>query len=181
MSYNKFSNQYFILYFALIQLCSCLNAGTHGSLGAYVFPVAKKDLQKVVEKIIAESPDIHRDTTKNYILDMTNGRNDTIINNHYNDGETYLSIKIENNGSGRETSQYTIQYVGTEEDWSTAKTSSLSIAYAYDENGKGGSENNGDVSSQTSIVRKKLIDLFERTFINRIKKELDVQNHGINK
>ena len=99
MSNSKLLKQFFFLLVLCIELCSCLTAGTHGSIKAYKYPVSKKVLQSAVEKIISESSDIHRDTTRNYIINATNGKNDTIIDNHYNDGEDYLTIKIENDVS----------------------------------------------------------------------------------
>ena len=121
----------------IVYLYSCLTGGTHGSIKSYDFFVSKNTLQKAVEKIISESPDIHKDTVKNYIVNVTNGKNDTIINNRYNDGQNYVTIKIEGKVKGGE-SEFTFQYVGDEKDWDTLKTSSLSIAYAYDEKSNGG-------------------------------------------
>jgi len=146
-----------------------LTAGTHGSIQSYYFPVTKKTLQTAVEKVITGSPDIYRDTGKNYIVEITNGKNDTIVNNRYNDGVNYVTIKIEPKVNSRETNEYTFQYVGDKKDWDTAKTSSLSIAYAYDENNNGGSKGNGTL---TPGLIKKLTELFESKFISRIKQEL---------
>lgn len=160
---------YVLFFLIIIQLYSCLTAGTHGSIKTYDFPVSKKILQKAVEKVIVESPDIHRDTAKNYMVDITNGKNDTIINNRYNDGQNYVTIKIETKVNSGQGNEYTFQYVGDEKDWDTLKTSSLSIAYAYDENNNGGSNENGQL---TQSVRQKLMSLFENKFIDRIKKEL---------
>ncbi len=170
---SKFKRQYISAFIIIVQLCSCLTAGTHGSIKAYDFFVSKKILQKAVEKIIAESSDIHRDSVKNYIVNITDGKNDTVINNHYNDGQNYVTIKIENNKKSGE-SEFTFQYVGDKKDWDTMKTSSLSIAYAYDENGRGGSNEDGGISS-APLLRKNLINLFESKFINRIKTELGEQ------
>lgn len=166
---NKFKNHYFLFFLVVTQLYSCLTAGTHGSIKAYEFRVTKNILQNAVEKIIAESPNIHRDTSKNYMIDMTDGKSDTIINNHYNDGQVYLTIQIEGSVSGLK--EYTFQYVGNDKDWDTSMNSSLSIAYAYDENGKGGSNEDGGFSSKP-LLRKSLTSFFEKNFIDRIKKEL---------
>ena len=81
MVYNKSARRVFFLVLALIKLCSCLTVGRHGSIKAYAHPVSKNVFQKVVEKVIAENDDVKRDTTKNYIIDISNGKNDTIINN----------------------------------------------------------------------------------------------------
>ena len=163
--------KYWILVFAIIvHLCACLTGGTHGSIKSYDFFVSKNTLQKAVEKILTESPDIHKDTVKNYIVNITSGKNDTIMNNQYNDGQQYVTIKIEGKVKGEE-SEFTFQYVGDEKDWDTLKTSSLSIAYAYDEKNNGGSNGNGGLS-YSPLLKKKIIRLFETRFINRIKKEL---------
>lgn len=166
---NKFSRLYVLFFLITIQLYSCLTAGTHGSIKSYDFPVSKKNLQKAVEKVITESTDIQRDTAKNYMVDITNGKNDTIINDRYNDGQNYVTIKIETKVNRREGGEYTFQYVGDKKDWDTLKTSTLSIAYAYDENNNGGSKENVRL---TPSVREKLTSLFESKFIDRIKKEL---------
>ena len=155
----------------VMQLFSCLTAGTHGSIKAYDYSVSKNVLQKAIEKVIAESADIHRDSTKNYIIDVTNGKNDTIIDNQYNDGIEYLTINIDNNGKGKGTNKYIFQY-GTEGNEDTAKTSFISIAYGYDKNGHGGIDGNGGVAWYRPFLKKKLINLFEEKLINRIDKEL---------
>lgn len=157
----------FILFWITLQLFGCLTAGTHGSIKAYDFPVSKKILQKAVEKVISESNDIHKDTTRNYIINITNGKSDTIINNHYNDGQNYMTIQIGNNKNGSGIKEYTFEYVGIKEEWDTSKNSSLSIAYAYDENGNGGNNEDGGVSL------KPFLKIELRSFFDRIKSELE--------
>lgn len=154
----------------VMQLFSCLTAGTHGSIKAYDYPVSKNVLQKAIEKIIVESSDIQKDSTKNYMIDITNGKNDTIMDNQYNDGIEYLTINI-GNEKGKGTNKYIVQY-GNEGDEDTANTSFISIAYGYDKNGNGGSDGNGGVTWYKPFLKKKLINLFEEKFINRIDKEL---------
>jgi len=168
---RKFINN-FILFWGIIQFFSCLTAGTHGSIKAYDFPVPKKILQKAVEKVIAESNDIRKDTTRNYIINITNGKSDTIINSHYNDDQNYITIQIGNEKSGSGIKEYTFQYVGSKEEWDTSKNSSLSIAYAYDENGKGGSNEDVGISLKP-LLKRKLTSFFESNFVDRIKSELN--------
>jgi hypothetical protein len=114
----------------------CLTGGTHGSIKSYGFKTDKNSLQSAVEKVISENDFIKRDTIKNYMIDVTSGRNDTIINNYYNDTVNYVTIYIKTSDGKNE---YTIQYGGDKEYWDTSKISEISIAYAFDKNGSGGS------------------------------------------
>jgi hypothetical protein len=160
-----------LLLFALIgNLYSCLTAGTHGSIKDYNFLVPKNSLQKIAEEVISENPDIQKDTTKNYIVNITDGKNDTISNNRYSDDDNYVTVKISNT-INNEVGEFTFQYVGDQKNWDTSKSSSLSIAYAFDEKGNGGSNQNGDLTSNLEL-RTKLITLFESKFIDRINKKL---------
>jgi hypothetical protein len=171
--------QYFLAILILIGLYSCLTGGTHGSIKEYEYSVSKKVLQKAVGKVILGNPDIHVDTTKNYIIDITNGKNDTIIDNHYNDSIEYLTIKIDNNEGRGGSNEYTFQY-SKGEGADTSNTSFLSIAYAFDENSNGGSNGNGGVSSNTPLLKKKLINLVESKFIYRIDRELGKKHTDAN-
>lgn len=166
---NKFIKQYLLFLVIIIQQCGCMTAGTHGSIKTYNFNVPKKILQDVAEKVISENIDIHRDTIENYMINITNGKNDTIFNNTYNDGQNYITIKIESEENNKIANEYVYQYVGTEEDWNTLKTSSLSLTYAYDANGNGGSE---ESNSFSPLLLKHLTNLFESKFILKIEKEL---------
>lgn len=78
----------------IISLNSCIGAGTHGSIKTYEYPVPKAILQSAIETVMANGGNIYRDTTLNYIIDQTDGRNDTIYDNYYNDGEGYVTIYI---------------------------------------------------------------------------------------
>jgi hypothetical protein len=180
MLYKKITKHLFYLGLMAIESYGCLTGGTHGSIKSYQYGVSKKVLKNAVEKVISKSSDIHRDTSKNYIIDVTNGKNDTIIDNHYNDGVEYLTIKIESNGSSKESNQYIFQYSGSRTNGDTIENSSLSIAYAYDQNGNGGSDANGGVSRYSPLLREKLLTLFESKFIDRVDKELGKKHADTN-
>jgi len=66
---------------------------------------------------------------------------------------------------------YTFRYYGGKEQWDTVKTSGIFICWAYDELGKGGSEGNGGIDSQTL---KYLIEVFEKELVKRIDKKLKI-------
>jgi len=171
MSYYKFGKQSLFCFLLLLELCSCFTAGTHGSIKTYEYPIPKPALQNTVKKVILESTDIHIDSVKNYIIDNSEGKSDTIIDNRYNDAEEYLTIKIENDESDKGSYKYIIQYSETEGSESAAK-SSISIAYTYDAGDNGGSVGNGGISWDTQSLKRRLVTLFERKFIDRIDKNL---------
>jgi hypothetical protein len=150
---------------------SCLTAGTHGTIKSYEYTTNKYTLQKAVEKVIANNKNIMLDTTQNYIIDQTNNGNDTIANNYYNDGERYVTIRITD---GKGYNDYTFQYVGDKNYWDTSKKSNLSIAYARDQDGNGGSEGNGGISSS---LKSKFVKTFERELISKLDIELK-QKHS---
>jgi len=145
--------QYFFVILILMGLNSCLTAGTHGLIKGYEYPVSKYVLGKVVFHVISNSPNINRDTAKDY----------------YNDGESYITIEIT---KGEVLNRYTVHFYGDKVDWDTSKTSQISISYAYDNDGNGGSEGNGGFPWYKSSLKKKLISIFESEFINKIDKEL---------
>jgi len=161
-----------ILIFIIIStsLTSCfIGAGTHGSLKGYCYSTTKDKLDSVVNYVIKTNPNIYRDTTNvNFIINKTNGKNDTIIDNYYNDGKSYLTIKIK---TDKGQNEYTFRYYGGEEDWKTATTSEIFICYAYDEYGKGGSEGNGGVDKKTL---NHLTEVFEKELISNIDKQLNL-------
>lgn len=165
-----------ILFLLILQLSSCFSSGTHGSIKAYKYQVSKRVLEKAVEKVIMESPNIQIDSTKNYIIDKTNGKNDTIINNHYNDGKRYITVKIDIES---ESNEYIFLYSGSELEWDTAKDSYINIAYAYDKNKNGGSEGNGGIAWYKPILKKRLIAAFEKEFIIKIDNELGLYHIDI--
>lgn len=167
--------RYFFLLLVMILFAGCISAGTHGSLKCYKYNVKKSVLQKTIEKVIANNKNIKRSdiTQKDYIIDVTKGTNDTIpSNNHFNDGVNYVTIKIDNRGTDYE---YTIQYVGDQSEWLSSKSSYISIAYAYDEEGNGGSDGNGNFPWYKPLFKKKILDVFEREFIENIDTELRIK------
>jgi hypothetical protein len=71
---------------------------------------------------------------------------------------------------------YTFQYVGSQEDWNRDTASEISIAYAYDKEDNGGSDGNGDFPWYKSSLKNRLISIFEREFIDKLDKELNVKH-----
>ncbi len=150
-------------------LSGCLGAGTHGSLKGYRYPTTKQKLDSAVMFVIKNNPNIYRDTNNvNYIIDQTNGKNDTVIDNYYNDGKSYLTIKIK---TDKGQNEYTFRYDGGEKDWKTATTAGIFICYAYNELGKGGNESNGGVDSKTLQY---LTDVFEKELVHKIDTQLNL-------
>ncbi|MES2656177.1 MAG: hypothetical protein V4620_11350 [Bacteroidota bacterium] len=146
-----------------------IGAGTHGSLKGYQYSTTKDKLDSAVMFVIKNNPNINRNTNNvNYIVDQTDGKNDTIIDNYYNDGKSYLTIKIK---TDKGQNEYTFRYYGGEEDWKTATTSEIFICYAYDELRKGGSEGNGGIDSKTL---KHLTEIFEKELVSNIDKQLNL-------
>ena len=149
-----------------------ISAGTHGSIKGYRYPITKDKLEIAVMSAIKSNPDIYRDSTnKNYIIDKTNGKNDTIIDNYYNDGKSYLTIKIKDLAKEYE---YTFRYYGGEEDWKVSSSSEIFICYITDDNGKALSEGNGDWQKASDVFKKKVISLFEVELVAHIDKELNL-------
>jgi len=97
------------------------------------------------------------------MIDRTDGGSDTLWDNYYRDGVRYETIYV---ALPDDTLQYTFQYSGYEEEWATSKESWISVAYAHDSHGNGGSEGQGNVNRRT---RKRLIGIFERELIDRVK------------
>jgi hypothetical protein len=119
-----------------ISFTSCFySTGTHGSIKYYNYATTKDKLENAVIKVIKSNHNIYPDTIKNYMIDVTNGKHDTIHNDYYNDSKTYKTMKIK---VVDEENEYTFRYYGGEEDWKTSKTSGIFICYAYDKNGQGG-------------------------------------------
>lgn len=157
-----------------ISLTSCfIGAGTHGSIKNYNYATTKDKLENAVNTVIKNNPNIHCDTTINKISikDINSGKSDTIIDNYYNDGKTYVTIKIK---VADLENEYTFRYYGDEEYWKTSLTSGIFICYAYDKNGQGGSEGTGGVEWYKWGLRKKLTDLFEKEFVTKIDNELKI-------
>ena len=85
-----------------------------------------------------------------------------------NDGKRYLTIYITKNDIEYE---YTFQYPGTEDEWANSKESVISIAYAYDDKGNGGSDGHGDFNFHW-FLKRHLTGIFEGEFIDKVDKRL---------
>jgi hypothetical protein len=68
-----------------------LGAGTHGSLKRYEYATTKDNLSTVITSIIKSNATISGDTDS-YFIDTAMGKNDTIIDNSYNNGVNYLTF-----------------------------------------------------------------------------------------
>lgn len=149
--------KYFFLFLVLIGLYSCFTAGTHGIIKSYQYPVAKHTLQNAVQKVIDRNGNILRDKLKAY--------NDSTKMDYYNDGDNYITITIIKN---QLQNRYTFKYGGDKEYWDTSKFSNIFICYAFDKDGKGGSEGNGGFPWYKFGLKKKLVELFEKEFVNKV-------------
>jgi hypothetical protein len=118
---------------------------------------------------LKNSGNIKRDSVDHIILDLTKKDTvDTVHNNYYNDGIRYLTIYITKDNVLYE---YTFHYYGTDEYWETSTESSISLVYAYDGKGNGGSEGNDGFKGELKL-RKKLTSIFESEFITKVDKQL---------
>lgn len=154
--------------------CALPIPGGAGSIKGYRYQTTKDKLENAIKTVIKNNKNIYRDSIKNYIVDMTNNKKDTMDDNMYNDGKNYMTIKIK---EANIENEYTFRFYGDEEYWKTSPSSEIFIVYAYDKTGKGGSEGHGDIDNQ---LRKKLTDVFESEFINKIDKELNMKDSTIN-
>ncbi len=142
-------------------LIGCMGGGTHGSIECYQYQVPKSDLEKAVKNVISTTPTVIQDSVKGY----------------YNDDTTYVTIKvIENN----EVSGYIFHYYGDKIYWANSKTSSLSISYAHNKEGRGGSSGNGGVKWYNFKLKEELTGVFERGFIEKIDQELKIKHTECN-
>jgi hypothetical protein len=147
-------------------MSSCIEGGTHGSISEYCYAVRQSDLRLAVDKTIElNSAVLQRgDTTRSVLIYLQDGRADTVLSNHPN-SLAYTDVRIVHENSVYE---YRVQYVGTELSWDTSKTSCLSLAYAFDEEGRGGSNGDGGISWSTPLLKQKLLAVFEKEFIQKI-------------
>jgi hypothetical protein len=156
---------------AIVLTLTLFGCGTHGSLKGYWYDVKKDTLENAVMTVIRNNPNIIRDTNNvNIIIDNSSGVNDTTIDSYYNDGKTYVTIKINVDGG---TNEYIFRYYGDEAMWQAASSSQIAICYAYDKDGNGGSEGNGGVSAK---LKDKLTKVFEIELIDKIDKELNLRH-----
>lgn len=160
----------FVFAVIIISLTSCVfGAGTHGSLKGYRYQISKDTLASAVMYVINNNSNIYRDTIGDKILaDIGDGKQGTIIDNSYNDGQKYLSIKIKTN---KGLCDFTFRYYGDEQYWDASETSEIFICWAYDEINEGGSEGNGGVDKKTL---KYLTELFEKEVVNNIDRRLSL-------
>jgi hypothetical protein len=159
-----------LLCFLSIILTGCfLDAGTHGSIKSYEYKTTKEKLKKAAMHVINNNSNIYRDSADaNYIIDVTNGKNDTIVNNHFNDEKNYVSIEIKAKDI---ENKYTFKYFGIEDG---PTVSYISITYANDQEGNGGSDGNGDFPWYKTGLKNRLTEIFEKEFINKIDNELKI-------
>lgn len=141
-------NLFFILFSASV-LSGCIEGGTHGYIKRFRYQTSKYKLERVVQKMIIENPAISQDSVKDY----------------YNDDTNYVTIKISHSEL---CNIYIFHYYGGKEYWNSSPTSAISISYAYDKNGNGGSIGNGGVKWYEFKKRRRLIEPFEKDFINKI-------------
>jgi hypothetical protein len=130
-------------------------AGTHGQLRRYRYSIPKNKLELAVIKLIEKNPIIYRDT---------------INKDYYNDGITYLTIKIKNKEIENE---YVFRYYGDQEGWKNSTNSEIFICYAYDKYGKGGSDGSGNFTREQ---KKELIDAFNKFFIDQLDSALSIHH-----
>jgi hypothetical protein len=145
--------------------CILFGTGGHGSLKSYEYNVAKDKLEAAVNFVVKTNPNIYQDTIGIAIPTFKPGvGKDTIYDNSYNDGATYLRVFI----FGVDfKNKYTFRYSGTKEHWDTSNTSSIFIVSAFDNQGNGGSE--GGVNKK---LLKKFTDVFEMELVDNINKQL---------
>ena len=142
-------------------LTGCISGGTHGSIKTYQYPISKYALDSAVQKAMASNPNILMDTAKDY----------------YNNEHTYVTMAIKQPDM---TYRYTFRYAGDSTGWDTTRNmSELFISYAWDENGKGGSQGNG-VSWFHWSLKRRLIKPFETEFILRLDSILKVKHTNPN-
>jgi hypothetical protein len=166
--------KYKILIILIIVLKGCgFSGGTHGSIKDYQYSVTKSELEKAVMAVLQTNSNVYRDTIRNYIIDVTDGKSDTIENNYYNDGTNYLTLHIK---TLVDIMEYTIRYYADSMTWANSQTSEIFICYIYDGKGNGGSEGNGKWRQTSGSKQKKMINLFETEFINKLDRELN-QKH----
>ena len=169
---------YFFIGLSLFLTGCIIGAGTHGSVKGYKYLTKKENLQRAVMKVIASNSNIYRDTALDYLgssplLNHSDSQGDYAAGaNFYNDIKHYVTIKIR---SGEAKNEYTFRYYGGDEDWKTSASSEIFIAYAYDKYHAGGSEGDAKI---TPKMAKYFTDIFEKEFISKVDKELNL-NHTV--
>jgi hypothetical protein len=146
-----------------INMLSRLAPAGHGSIKSYRYTTTKYKLENAVSDIIKNNSNIFPDTIQNYMIDVTNGKHDTIYNNYYNDGKNYVTFKIKD---GELENEYIIRYRGDEEYWKTSTSSEIFICYISDNKG------NVKFEKTPSEIRTQMLKIFEEEFVSKIDKEL---------
>ena len=162
-----------LLSILIFSLGSCISAGTHGSIKGYQYLITKDSLQKAIMTIIQNNSNIYRDTSLDILgsspaLDHNDGGDYSAGDNFYNDIKHYVTIKIT---SGQNKNEYIFRYYGPDDVWKYSATSKIFICYAHDKNGNGGSEGNGGISKK---MAKEFTNVFEKEFINKVDKQLNL-------
>lgn len=146
-----------ILLFLLCIFWGCIGGGTHGYIKAYDYTTSKYELEKAVQQVISESTVVYQDSIKDY----------------YNDDTSYIRISIIEYDL---TYTYIFRFYGGKDYWKASKTSEIFIAYAHDEKFHGGSSGNGGIKWYDFKLKKRLIEPFEREFIEKIDRELKIKH-----
>src|SRR5690606_13494133 len=107
---------------------------------------------------------------KDYVIDVTNGKNDTLFPDSHS--LQYTTIKIRHNNG---VNEYTFRYEGDEEYWKKSSSSSIFIAYAFNQNRRGGSQGNGGVTWYTPFLKSELTSVFKAALIEKVDKHLGVK------
>jgi hypothetical protein len=158
--------------------CDQISAGS-GSLVTYSFATSKQRLEAAVLKVIAENNNIYREpeTSQEYkdmykeVIKERNRKNrdlqvDTNYVDYYNDGKTYLTIKLKDYDY-----EFTFRYYGDEKEWKSSPRSEFFIVYAFNKYRKGGGYND---NLDPSFI-KELTNVFEQQFANKVESELGVR------
>lgn len=157
----------FAIFLGLLYLFSdaCISGGTHGSIKSYQYAISKSDLEQHIWSVIGQSKKICRDTLKEYDGSV----------NYYNDGTKYFTIHVfEKNVDYK----FVVRYYGDSAYWDTSRQSEIFIAFAT-ENGKGGSAGHNDFTGENRKIKQRIIDVFEREFIDTLEKMIG-NNHEVN-
>ena len=137
-------------------------AGGHKAIKAYQYPVTKYELEKAVDSVLRNNPNVKRDTVDNYYTYVdSNKQEHRVHDNYYNDGIGYLTVNISRSDLAI---QYVIRYYADSAYWSTSKISELFIAYANDQ-----TPNNRDIKR---LPTKVITRLFEDEFLEKVNKQL---------
>jgi hypothetical protein len=154
-----------------------ISAG-HGGFTNYSFKTKKKTLETAVMKVIAndsniyrepeatqEYKDIYKKSTEESNKELKDGYVNPNYVDYYNDGKNYMTITIKDKGY-----EFTFRYIGDEEYWDKSPNSEFYLVYLHDEHNEGG----GYKDKLEPEFIKKLANVFETDFVNKVSKELDI-------